>query len=121
MTAKRQKSKRRPSPRRKLRKTPNAPRTGRHGGLLRTGNPGNKGGGNISAEWREHLAGILSKAERRAYMKRCASGRLGWKAFAWAIGYCSDHVRGKPTQPISGDSDNPLEGKFIVEYVHTRR
>ena len=107
--SKKRTSRRRSPPRRKLRKSPNAPRTGRHGGLLRTGNPGNKGGGNISAEWREHLDGILSKAERSAYMKRCASGRLGWKAFAWVVGYCSDRVRGKPVQPIGGAGGGPVK------------
>jgi hypothetical protein len=106
--------------RRRLRKTSlraGRLRNGEAGGQLRVGNPGNKGGGSLSTEYKEHLAGLADKAERSKYMTRCLSGKLGWKAFAWAAGYCSDRSRGKPTQPVSGPEGGPIHARVTVHFA----
>ena len=102
---------------RKLRAAPKPPRIGKHGGQLRTGNPGNVGGGRLSLEYKEHLGALADKAERSKYMTRCLSGRLGWKAFAWATGYCSDRSRGKPTQPVSGPEGGPIHARVTIHFA----
>ena len=95
------------------------PHKGRNGGLLQTGGT-NPGAGRPPNEYKEALRGLAEKGERSAYMRRCISGKLGWKAFAWALAYCSDRARGKPTQPVNGEDGGPIEGTITLKMVKAR-
>ena len=60
---------------------------------------------------------MVEEAGRSTFMKNCLKGRKGYRAFFAAMGYASERAWGKPTQPVSGPEGEPLETRFIVEFV----
>lgn len=93
-------------------------RPGPRGGLLRIGNPGNAGGGQLSNEFKERCRNALDRIDAvniavsiARNTRKAARDRLA--ALAWL----ADRGYGKPTQPVSGEGGGPIEGKFVVEFV----
>jgi hypothetical protein len=86
----------------KARKTPpNTPmRPGKNGGALKTGNPGNAGGGRRPAWVEEWADGVLSDPETRKQVASIMGGKKNPKAFAAMWKALSERAFGKPTESI---------------------
>lgn len=97
-------------------KTSSEHRPGLHGGTLRSGNPGNKGG-RPSGEFLRHMAQLAESASRNAFMARCLSGKLGYRAYFAALQYASERAWGKPAQPVTGEGGGPVEVRVTRRLV----
>lgn len=85
-------------------------REGKNGGKLLTGNPGNKGGGRKSDEWRAKMEALGNDPRSMAYLRRCLRGRLGAQAHIAAYKYVTEQAHGKAKirAEIQG-GDRPVE------------
>jgi len=95
------------------------PHKGRNGGLLQTGGT-NPGAGRPSNEFRLAMAALAEHAAKGAYVRRCLSGKEGYKAFFSALEYCSLRAWGKPEQPVGGQDAEPTEGQITLQFVDAR-
>jgi hypothetical protein len=94
-------------------------RPGANGGKLKTGNKGNKGGGNPRGrppnEFKARLAELCDWATTGDFMQRCLEGKEGAKAFLGALQFCRDGGYGKvpTTTKIEGDELAPLVVRVV--------
>lgn len=70
-----------------------------HGGALRVGNPGNKGG-RPPNEFRDRMAALTTRDDVEAYLERCLKGEFGPKFFLSALSHATDRGYGKAAQPL---------------------
>ncbi len=95
----------------------------RHGGALSPGNPGNKGGGRPSNEFRARMREIASSGEALAYLKECVRGDHGPMVAIAAFRFAAERGYGKAPMASDGKTDKPLEvhidfGNRPWEYSH---
>lgn len=90
---------------RKLKPAPMRPGSGRsgQGGLLRTGNPGNRGGGRTPDEFKKRMREIASSEAALKYLEECIHGDHGPKAAASARAYATERGYGKVPMEVRGD------------------
>lgn len=89
---------------------------GRNGGRLRVGNPGNKGGGRPSNEWRNLMSEFSSDPRALASLRRSLRGKNGPLAQIRAYKYVSEQAHGKATQPVAVAGE--LTSELTVRVVH---
>ena len=78
----------------------NSGRTGaRGGGLLRSGNPGNKGGGNTSNEYRLRMRTLLYSEAHRAALEQALADPTS-SAFVGAMTHAAKYAYGLPAQKV---------------------
>ncbi len=92
----------------------------RNGGAVVPGNPGNTGGkpgrsgrksNDFIAECAE-LANDLVLAKIRAHLAIAGPEDPAWR---WCADYVSGYGKGKPTQPVSGESGGPVVVRVVRE------
>lgn len=99
-------------------KAPVEMRTPEHGrGALRVGNPGNRGGGRKSNEWREKMAALGDDPRVLVYLRQCLRGKHGPKAFVQAYKYVTEQSHGKAVQPVNvgGELTQELTVRIVEE------
>ncbi len=100
------------------------PRTmsGTNGGALKRGNPGNKGGGRPTNEFRARMTKLLEQRAKKKggkrsktefgidkYLSECLDGEHGQSAFFQALDRVSDRAVGKvPNVAQAAGEDEPL-------------
>lgn len=89
-------------------KTPTMP--GKHGGQLKVGNPGNKGGGRPKDEFQARMRELASSDAALTYLEECLRGDHGYKAHTSAISFAAEHGYGKATESVevSGKDGGPI-------------
>ena len=107
------------------------PRTmsGTNGGALKRGNPGNKGGGRPTNEFRTRMTKLLeqgakAKGGKRSktvfaidkYLSECLDGEHGPDMFFRALAFCTDRAYGKvPNVTQAADADEPLIIRVVMD------
>jgi hypothetical protein len=81
------------------RETPRT-RTAPNGGLLRSGNPGNRGGGRTKDEFKQRMRELSSSDQALAYLEECLRGDHGYKAHTSAMAFAAEHGYGKATETV---------------------
>jgi hypothetical protein len=81
-----------------------------HGGALKLGNPGNRGGGRPPDEWRRSLKALTDRPAVLRFLRRCLNGKEGPQAALKAYQYLTEQQYGKAMQTtkIEGDERAPL-------------
>ncbi len=101
-----------------------------NGGALRRGNPGNKGGGRPTNEYRKRMAKLLNrraktKGGKRSktefaidkYLGECLDGEHGPSAFFQALDRVSDRAVGKvPNVTQAAGADEPLIIRVVMDH-----
>lgn len=104
---------------RKSKETPQeSPRTmPSNGGLLRVGNPGNKGGGRTKDEFKARMRELASSDAALDFLGAALRGEHGPKAHASAMAFAAEHGYGKATETVemTGAAGGPLE--LTVRFV----
>lgn len=92
-------------------------RPGGRGGRIKTGNPGNKGGGRTPDAFKRLMAEYANTPKALAYLKASLEGEHGPQAAASAREYVTERGYGKvpSVTKIQGDDDAPL----TIRVVHT--
>lgn len=91
-------------------------RPGKHGGRLKTGNPGHVGaGGRPPDEFKRRLSQIASSDTALAFLERCANGEFGEAMAIKAQEYAAERGYGKVAQVtrIEGDEARPLVVRVV--------
>lgn len=89
----------------------NTDRPAKNGGRLRSGNPGNKGGGDKPKTYKMWLAHLLtSEKHRKEFTKVIEDG--DHPAFKFATEHAAAYAEGKPTQKIEAD----VKGSITVTH-----
>lgn len=84
-------------------------RPGKNGGVLQTGNPGNKGGGRHADEFKAAMAELASSDERIGLL-RLVLGNPDHQHWLSAQKYVTEYGYGKPgqTMTVEGNPDKPV-------------
>lgn len=95
--------------------TDSVPTRDSNGGKLKSGNPGNKGGGRTPEEFKRKMAKLASSKPALAYLDQCVRGEFGPKFAIQAQKYASERGYGRPVQAleVTGADGAPLRTEIV--------
>ena len=87
----------------------------KHGGALRQGNPGNRGGGRLPDEFRAKMRELATLPEVEDYFGACIKGEHGPEVALKAKQYADERGYGKEPSvtKVTGDETQPLVIKVV--------
>ena len=90
-----------------------------HGGKLKRGNPGNRGGGRPSNEFKATLRGLVDRAEVHAHLVDVLDAGPSHPQFMDVLKYVTEHGYGKASQTVQnvGEGGGPIRQEHIVRFI----
>jgi hypothetical protein len=89
-------------------------RTTAKGGKLRTGNPGNRGGGRLPDEFKAKMRELVNGPARLAYLQKCLDGEFGPRFHLKAMELLMDRGYGRAAQEVTVKGDPAAPFTIVV-------